>query len=797
MHLNLGNALRDKGQLDEAIAEFQEAIRVKKDYAEAHTNLGMALHAKGRLDEAIAEFQEAIRVKKDYAEAHTCLGIALHDTGRLDEAIAEHQEAIRLKKDFAEAHDNLGIALHAKARLDEAIAEYQQAIRLKKDDALAHYNLGIALYAKGRLDEAIAEYQEAIRLKKDDAKAHCNLGIALGAKGRLDEAIAEYQEAIRLKKDFAEGHNGLGIVLRAKGRLDEAIAEHQEAIRLKKDYAEAHYNLGAALHAKGRLDEAIAEHQEAIRLKKDFAVAHNNLGNALHAKGRLDEAIAEHQEAIRLKKDYAEPHYNLGIALHAKGRLDEAIAEYREAIRLKKDYAVAHYNLGTALHAKGRLDEAIAEYQEAIRLKKDDAEAHCNLGSVLEQLGRFTEAVAARKRGHELGSQRPGWRYPSAEWVRQAEQLVALDARLAKVLQGEAAPADAGERIALAKFCQERKKLFAAAARFYAAGFAAEPKRADDLARGLATTPPAPPHWPAVARARTPPRSMRRSAHRLRRQALDWLGADLAAWARVLDNDAKKATPALARQLRRWLADADFAALRGDKALAQLPEAERQPWQKLWHDVTDLLSRARRAEVAELLERFQGDDGQAFRLCLFGIESQLGKRDSNADALAGLLLKQKDGFVAAAEVQKLLDEIADQKSPVVAAELLLRIAQARRVVKDQRKGHVIVGQVIVADGRLDPELVLAQMPIRADGYFAGEVGDLERPVGFCARLRAPESGPQRKKGRGGPRRYLDPEAVGSRTAGAYQGQGRAGRGEQRGPGRGNLDRHGGPGQYAA
>ena len=114
-----------------------------------HTNLGVALSAKGRLDEAIAEYQEAIRLKKDYSVGHTNLGLALHGKGRLDEAIAEYQEAIRLKKDDAEAHDNLGTALYAKGRLDEAIAEFREAIRLKKDYALAHYNLGFALAGQG------------------------------------------------------------------------------------------------------------------------------------------------------------------------------------------------------------------------------------------------------------------------------------------------------------------------------------------------------------------------------------------------------------------------------------------------------------------------------------------------------------------------------------------------------------------------------------------------------------------------------------------------------------------------
>src|SRR5207248_1328710 len=67
-------------------------------------------------------------------------------------------------------------------------------------------------------------------------------------------------------------------------------------------------------------------------------------------------------------------------------------------------------------------------------------EAHCNLGHALQRQGRLAEAAAEFRRGHELGRQRPDWKYRSADWVRDAEQLAALDARLPAVLAGEVKP---------------------------------------------------------------------------------------------------------------------------------------------------------------------------------------------------------------------------------------------------------------------------------------------------------------------------------------------------------------------
>ena len=182
----------------------------------AHNNLGVAFDKKGQTDEAIRQFQEALRLKTDNADAHYDLGNALGKKGQIDEAIREFQEALGLKPDFVEAHINLGMTLGKKGQTDEAIRQFQEALRLQPDYVEAHYNLGIALGKKGRTGEAIRQYQETLRLKPDYAEAHNNLGIALYRKGRTGEAIRQFQEALRLKPDYADARKNLDAVLAAK-----------------------------------------------------------------------------------------------------------------------------------------------------------------------------------------------------------------------------------------------------------------------------------------------------------------------------------------------------------------------------------------------------------------------------------------------------------------------------------------------------------------------------------------------------------------------------------------------------
>jgi superkiller protein 3 len=109
--------------------------------------------------------------------------------------------------------------------------------------------------------------------------------------------------------------------------------------------------------------------------------------------------------------------------LRRQGRLDEAVAAFRRGLERAPGDAEAHYDLGNALREQGRCDEAVAAYRRAIELKPDYAEAYCNLGVTLRQQGKFTAALAALQQGHELGSRRPDWPYPSARWVEECRRL--------------------------------------------------------------------------------------------------------------------------------------------------------------------------------------------------------------------------------------------------------------------------------------------------------------------------------------------------------------------------------------
>jgi tetratricopeptide (TPR) repeat protein len=211
-----------------------------------YNNLGDALLQKGHLDEAMGQYRKALEINPNLAGAHYNLGIAFSQKGQVDEAMGQYRKALEINPNIAGAHYNFGLALFQKGQVDEAIAQFQKALGIDPNYAEAHINLGIALAQEGQVDEAMVHFQKAVEINPNYAEARSNLGKALSQKGQMDEAIAQFQKALEINPNIAEAHNNLGVALSQKGRVDEAINQFQEALRLKPDDVNAQKNLAQA-----------------------------------------------------------------------------------------------------------------------------------------------------------------------------------------------------------------------------------------------------------------------------------------------------------------------------------------------------------------------------------------------------------------------------------------------------------------------------------------------------------------------------------------------------------------------
>jgi serine/threonine-protein kinase len=265
-------------QLEQAITFYRIALALRPESPNAHLDLGEALQEKGELDEAIVIYKQALQLRPDLAFARNNLGNALRSKGKLDEAIACFGEALRLKPAYAVGHYNLGLALMNKGQLDRAIASFNEALRLNPDDGDFYKDLGGALYRQNKLQEAEAAYRKAITLKPGDADAQTDLGATLVRQNRFPEAEAACRKAIALKPDHARAYNNLGPALLEQKKFREAEEVYRKALTLQPNYASAYFNLGNALADQGKLAAAVAAYHKAFTLQPALVAVNGNLG---------------------------------------------------------------------------------------------------------------------------------------------------------------------------------------------------------------------------------------------------------------------------------------------------------------------------------------------------------------------------------------------------------------------------------------------------------------------------------------------------------------------------------------
>jgi serine/threonine-protein kinase len=363
----------------------------------------------------------------------------------------------------------LGAGLHDAG--DDKLAEsvLRKAQERHPRDVWINTALGNVLGAQNRTDEAIRFLTAARAIRPETAH---QLAHVLAERGDFDEAIAIFCNLVALRPNQIQHLGCLRLTLEERGQslkavaadIDRAVAPLREAVRLKPDDVEAHTILGRTLFVQGKLDEASAEIRAVKRLepnrRMDWVSLTSGFGGLFGPKrpvpGKAYKVYRRYMAATKTPDEaLSEASYLQGNALRDQGKLDEAIALYQEAIRLKTTHDDQAYSgLVQVLKAKGKLNEVIATCREAIQKAPDNALAYFQLGGLLQAQGDFTEALALYRKGHELGSKQPDWKYSSAQWIAQVEGEAASAERRRAVLKGEASPKDNNERLSLAQWCE-------------------------------------------------------------------------------------------------------------------------------------------------------------------------------------------------------------------------------------------------------------------------------------------------------------------------------------------------------
>ena len=151
-----------KGQVDQAIADYDQALRLDANFADAYCNRGVAWNAKGDHDKALADLDQSLRLDPHSAVAYYNRGDVWIDKGQYNRALDDFDQALRLDPKYAPAYYNRGELWRSKGQDDRALEDLNQALRLDPRCAECYKSRGEVWYSKGQYDRAIEDFSQAV-----------------------------------------------------------------------------------------------------------------------------------------------------------------------------------------------------------------------------------------------------------------------------------------------------------------------------------------------------------------------------------------------------------------------------------------------------------------------------------------------------------------------------------------------------------------------------------------------------------------------------------------------------------
>ena len=200
-YLARGERSLREGDFDGAIADFDEAIRLRSGSALAHRHRGNAWSGKGDLARALADYEVAISLDPNNPALYRDRGGLWRRQGEPDRALVDLDQAVRLGFSDASAYNERGLVWYEKQRYERAIADFNQALRIEPNFASALVNRGNAFRSKGDLERAIADFDQAASLDPNITAASRNGALARSEKHDFGRAAPEHAKERELSSE--------------------------------------------------------------------------------------------------------------------------------------------------------------------------------------------------------------------------------------------------------------------------------------------------------------------------------------------------------------------------------------------------------------------------------------------------------------------------------------------------------------------------------------------------------------------------------------------------------------------
>ena len=226
----------------------------------------------GDFNASISNFETAILLKPNYAEALFNLGVAHQKLNQLEMAIESYEKALSIQHAYPRVHHNLGIIFYLKGLLNSAIKSFEWAVAYSPNYSEAYYSLGLAFQKNRQFEEAKNHFEKAISVNPNYAQVYESLGILCEIINLPNEALSYFEKALRINPHLTNTYRNLSKLKKFKAK--DPLISQMESLYSKSDLHSSH---------KINLCFSLAKAYEDLNHQDNFFKFLNE-GNALRKK---------------------------------------------------------------------------------------------------------------------------------------------------------------------------------------------------------------------------------------------------------------------------------------------------------------------------------------------------------------------------------------------------------------------------------------------------------------------------------------------------------------------------------
>jgi putative PEP-CTERM system TPR-repeat lipoprotein len=387
----IANALAEQKDLDAAVDQIEEALKLEPERSLTYTNLGALELSRGKKDAAERAFKRAVDLEPRSIIANLALSNFYWLVNETAAAEASFKQTLSIDPHNVAANRLFANFYLSTNRRDNAEPYLKTVFEVDKSPSSA---LMLADYytATGKPAAAEAILQPMLKDPRATVPANVRLAALEHQRGRRDDAYRRLTTVLASHEGNLEALLLKTALLLSDKRLDEALATAKTATERDRNSAQAFFALGRVQMARNQADAAIAAFQEVVRLNPRASSAKLALAQLHFAGGRPDESLAFAEETLAAEPSNADARLLVARGLLARGELDRASAELKQLTSRFPNSPAVHTTMGMLLARKKEFAAARTEFERALKLEPKYVEAFQGLVATDLATREFTMA---------------------------------------------------------------------------------------------------------------------------------------------------------------------------------------------------------------------------------------------------------------------------------------------------------------------------------------------------------------------------------------------------------------------